>query len=93
MNARAAAEILAVHRRHGLPFKDSVLFLIKATGFDIGEMELEVGRNRSSIHHALKGACQPNPALRIAVKRRIGLDPWAWRAAQKAQPVKARRGR
>lgn len=87
MNARAAAEILALHQRHGLSFKDSVLFLIKAAGFDIGTLEKEAGRTRSTIHQALNGACQPTDAVRRAVKRRIGLDPWEWQVNNTTRPA------
>lgn len=82
MNATRARALLRCHAQHGVPFRESVLFLLRVSGHSLEEVCVELGRSRAGVHKALDGHYDARADLRDAFRQRLGLDPWSWAARQ-----------
>ncbi|ARB46967.1 hypothetical protein [Alloalcanivorax xenomutans] len=78
MDASDARLLLSTHHRLGIPFKYSVLFLLKVEGYPVHQLQKDSRISSPALHTALSGAHWPNDRLRHCLHDRLGLDPFAW---------------
>lgn len=91
MNGTTARALLRCHAQYGVPFRESVLFVLRVSGHTLEEVCAELGRSRAGVHKALDGHFDAKADLRTAFRERIGVDPWSW-ASRQAPARRARRG-
>ena len=72
----ATREILALHRRHGVALANSVIFLLRASGYDVSSVARESGYTRSTLYKAFACERSAPPRVREVVTEKIGVDPW-----------------
>lgn len=68
--------ILACHRRYGIPLQHSVAFLYRVLGQSLSATAERAGYTRGYLYMALAGERNPPDRLRQAVREDIGLDVW-----------------
>ena len=83
--------LLDAHAECGVPFKYSVMFLLKVHGYAVRDLQASAQITSGGLHQALDGAFQPSSLLRAEIKKRLGLDPWTWQEASRASEVRRRK--
>ena len=68
--------ILACHRRHGIPLQHSVAFLYRVLGQSLSATAERAGYTRGYLYMALAGERNPPDRLRQAVHEDLGVNVW-----------------
>lgn len=88
--AGVTRRLLEAHATCGVPFKYSVMFLLKVHGHAVRDVQASARITSGGLHQALDGAFQPSDLLRVEMKKRLGLDPWKWQVESLALSPSAR---
>ncbi|MDM4770856.1 hypothetical protein [Solimonas sp. SE-A11] len=78
MNAKQLTRLFDLHRELGIPLVSTVSFAFRVQELSITEVMAEAGYSKASLYHTLIGKFEPREELRAVMKKRLGVDPWAW---------------